>query len=115
MALPLPWMLMAEIFPIEIRGVACGISAALNSLVSFLTTKTYVNTIAWFGLHGTLFLYTFVTGVGFVYMYFYLPETEDRTLQEITDFFVQNRSAREFKRPKSKRQVERNNDIDSLM
>lgn len=113
--LPLPWMLMAEIFPIEIRGVACGISAALNSLVSFLTTKTYVNTIAWFGLHGTLFLYTFVTGVGFVYMYFYLPETEDRTLQEITDFFVQNRSAREFKRPKSKRQVERNNDIDSLM
>ncbi|XP_008475502.1 facilitated trehalose transporter Tret1 [Diaphorina citri] len=99
--LALPWMLMSEIFPIEIRGVACGICAALNSLISFFVTKTYVNTMAWFGLHGTLFLYSFVMGVGFVYMYFYVPETEDRTLQEITDFFSENGSARSFKRPQS--------------
>ncbi|KAI5724892.1 hypothetical protein M8J77_008456 [Diaphorina citri] len=98
--LPLPWMLMSEVFPMDIRSVACGICAALNSIITFLTTKTYINSINWFGLHGTLFMYSSVTGVGLVYMYFYLPETEDRTLEEITDFFLENGNAREFKRPK---------------
>ncbi|XP_008475505.1 facilitated trehalose transporter Tret1-like isoform X1 [Diaphorina citri] len=105
----LPWMLLSEIFPIPIRGLACGVCAALNSIISFLATKTYVNTHAWFGLHGTLCFYSFVAGVGFVYMYFYLPETEDRTLQEITDFFLGNGTARDFKRPKTKR---KNKEID---
>lgn len=98
--LVLPWMLMSEIFPMEIRGVACGFSASFSSIVSFLVTKTYVNLNNWIGLHGTLFVYTFVIGVGWVYMYYYVPETEDRTLKEIVDFFAQNGNAQDFKRPK---------------
>ncbi|XP_026681763.1 uncharacterized protein LOC103512519 isoform X2 [Diaphorina citri] len=39
-------------------------------------------------------------------------ETEDRTLQEITDFFEGNISAREFKRQKGK---SKNNELDNLM
>uniref|UniRef100_A0A8D8SL17 Facilitated trehalose transporter Tret1 n=1 Tax=Cacopsylla melanoneura TaxID=428564 RepID=A0A8D8SL17_9HEMI len=96
----LPWMLMSEIFPMQIRGVACGISASFSSIVSFIFTKLYVNIDNWVGLHGTLFIYAFITGIGFLYMYYYLPETEDRTLQEILDFFIENGDARKFKRPK---------------
>lgn len=98
--LVLPWMLMSEVFPMEIRGAACGISAAFSSIVSFLLTKTYLNLTNWIGLHGTLFFYAFIIGVGWVYMYYYVPETEDRTLQEIVDFFAGNGSARNFNRPK---------------
>ncbi|XP_026678272.1 facilitated trehalose transporter Tret1-like [Diaphorina citri] len=107
----LPWMLLSEVFPMKIRGVACGICAALSSIISFLITKTYVNTIAWFGLHGTLFLYTIIIGLGFVYMYFYLPETEDRTLQDILTFYLENGDARKFKRPKSNR---KSKDVDKV-
>jgi Arabinose efflux permease len=100
--LALPWMLMSEIFPTDVRGVACGIGAGINSLISFFVTKTYVDLIHWFGLHGTLIIYSFVMVIGFVYVYFYVPETEDRNLQEITKFFAENGSAREFKRPNTK-------------
>lgn len=106
----LPWMLMAEIFPMEIRGIACGISASLSSIISFLITKTYINLKGFVGLHGTLFIYSFIIGIGFIYMYYYVPETEDRTLQDIVDFFAENKSARDFKRPKKTNKSRRNNE-----
>uniref|UniRef100_A0A8D8UXV6 Facilitated trehalose transporter Tret1 n=1 Tax=Cacopsylla melanoneura TaxID=428564 RepID=A0A8D8UXV6_9HEMI len=95
--LPLPWMLLSEVYPLQVRGVASGITAATSSIVNFVATKTYINLTSWFGLHGTLFIYTSVSLLGFVYIYFYVPETEDRTLQEIMDFFGDSKRARDFK------------------
>lgn len=102
--LPLPWMLLSEVFPLQVRGIASGITAASSSVVNFISTKTYINLTSWFGLHGTLFIYTLVSFLGFIYIYFYVPETEDRTLQEILDFFAENKSARDFKRPSKSKQ-----------
>lgn len=103
--LPLPWMLISEVYPLQVRGVATGITAASSSVISFIATKTYINLNEWFGLHGTLFIYTAVSFLGFFYIYFYVPETEDRTLQEIMDFFVDSKSARDFKRTSKENQT----------
>lgn len=101
---PLPWMLISEVYPVQVRSVATGVTAASSSIVNFIATKTYINLNAWFGLHGTLFIYTAVSFLGFFYIYFYVPETEDRTLQEIMYFFADNKSARDFKRPRKNNQ-----------
>lgn len=101
---PLPWMLISEVYPVHVRSVATGITAASSSVVNFIATKTYINLTSWFGLHGTLFIYTAVSFLGFFYIYFYVPETEDRTLQEIMDFFADNQSARDFKRTRKDNQ-----------
>lgn len=109
--LPLPWMLLSEVYPLQVRGVACGITAATSSLVNFVATKTYINLEYWFGLHGTLVIYTVVSFLGLFYIYFFVPETEDRTLQDIMDFFADDKSARDFKRPnKDKQYLESSSD-----
>lgn len=99
--IPLPWMFLSEVYPLQVRGVGAGISAASSSVINFIFTKTYIYLNAWFGLHGTIFIYSSVSLLGFFYIYFYVPETEDRTLQEIMDFFRDEQSARDFK-PKAK-------------
>lgn len=95
--IPLPWMFLSEVYPLQVRGVAAGISAASSSVINFIFTKTYIYLTAWFGLHGTIFIYSSVSLLGFFYIYYCVPETEDRTLQEIMDFFSDNKSARDFK------------------
>jgi hypothetical protein len=41
--LPVPWMLLSEVFPFKSRGLATGVTAALNYTMAFFTTKTYYN------------------------------------------------------------------------
>jgi len=41
--LPVPWMILSEVFPFKSRGIASGITAALNYTMAFFTTKTYFN------------------------------------------------------------------------
>lgn len=41
--LPVPWMLLSEVFPFKSRGLATGITAAINYTMAFFTTKTYFN------------------------------------------------------------------------
>uniref|UniRef100_A0A1B0DJE9 Major facilitator superfamily (MFS) profile domain-containing protein n=1 Tax=Phlebotomus papatasi TaxID=29031 RepID=A0A1B0DJE9_PHLPP len=79
----IPWMLLSEVFPFKSRGLATGITAALNYVLAFLTTKTYLNVERSMGLHGAAWLYGSIGAFAFVFVYFYLPETEKRTLEEI--------------------------------
>lgn len=71
----------------EIRNGAAGISSALNYLVGFLSNKLFLNMVSLFTLNGTFWFYSAVAAVGCIVLYFILPETENKTLQEIEAFF----------------------------
>ncbi|XP_055686788.1 facilitated trehalose transporter Tret1-like [Lutzomyia longipalpis] len=83
----IPWMLLSEVFPFKSRGMATGITAALNYIMAFLTTKTYLNVEHSLGLDGAAWLYGCIGVVGFAFTWFCLPETEKRTLEEIEMHF----------------------------
>ncbi|GAB0097350.1 facilitated trehalose transporter Tret1 [Sergentomyia squamirostris] len=83
----IPWMLLSEVFPFKSRGMATGISAALNYVMAFITTKTYLNVEHGLGLHGAAWLYGSIGVLAFIFVYFFLPETEKRTLEEIEMHF----------------------------
>lgn len=53
--LPIPWMLLSEVFPFKSRGLATGITAGLNYIMAFCSTKTYFN------LESTLTLFGAIT------------------------------------------------------
>ncbi|KAL1459350.1 hypothetical protein WDU94_011341 [Cyamophila willieti] len=89
--LSLPWMYIAEVYPLEVRGIAAGLSGASGSLIIFISTKTYMNTVSWFGLHGTLIIYSLISFFGCIFIYFYVPETEGKSLEEIMQFFAGNK------------------------
>ncbi|VVC30787.1 Sugar transporter, conserved site,Major facilitator superfamily domain,Major facilitator, sugar [Cinara cedri] len=85
--LPISWILLTEVFPMKSRNLTCGICATLNYILSFFMTKYYPDLVTVMDFYN-IFTVFGVTGLfGFVYFYFYLPETENKTLQEISKFF----------------------------
>lgn len=87
----LPWLLLAECFPFRTRGVAGGLSAASMYLVAFFASKTYLSTEKSFHLHGTFWFFGAINCLCFIYLYFQLPETEGKSLQEIESLFAGKR------------------------
>ncbi|XP_050437238.1 uncharacterized protein LOC126843634 [Adelges cooleyi] len=85
-----PWMLISEIYPNEIRGVATGASAAFSYLLIFFSTSIYLTVKETFQEY-TMILFGVIGIIGNVYLYYYLPETENKTLLEIEDFFTLNK------------------------
>lgn len=67
-----------------------GIAAALNYLFGFITKKTYYNLEATLSLPGTALFYCIVCGIGLIFTYAVLPETEGRSLEEIELHFADN-------------------------
>ncbi|XP_050427896.1 facilitated trehalose transporter Tret1-like isoform X2 [Adelges cooleyi] len=84
---PIPWLLISEVFPTRGRGVASGISAASFYVIAFFVSKTWLNLEHLIGLHGCLAVYGVLASFGIVFIYFCLPETENKTLAEIETYF----------------------------
>lgn len=84
---PLPFIIAGELFPLEYRSLAGGISVLFLSSNLFITVKTVPFFFGTLGIHGAYVIYAIVVGYCLVVAYFFLPETKDRTLQDIEDEF----------------------------
>lgn len=84
---PLPFIIAGELFPLEYRSLAGGISVLFLSTNMFMNVKTVPLLLRTIGLHGAYVLYACVVCYCLVMAGFFLPETKDRTLQEIEDEF----------------------------
>lgn len=65
------------------RGVASGLTAGLFYFMAFLSKKTYYNLETTMSLPGVTLFYAILSAFALILMYLILPETEDRTLEEI--------------------------------
>lgn len=61
--------------------------AALCYVMVFISTKTYLDLEHALGMPGIIYLFAAVGVVGFLFFYFLLPETENRTLEDIETHF----------------------------
>mgnify|MGYP005983589439 CR=1 FL=1 len=86
----LPWILTGEVYATETRATASGLSAAIGYIFSFLANKLFLSMIATFTLAGTFWFNTAVNLLGAILLYFLLPETEGKTLYDITEHFSGN-------------------------
>ncbi|XP_050357131.1 facilitated trehalose transporter Tret1-like [Nymphalis io] len=84
---PLPFIIAGEVFPLEYRSLAGGLSVLFLSTNLFITVKTVPYLFKNVGIHGAYILYAIVVGYCTVIAWWFLPETKDRTLQEIEDEF----------------------------
>ncbi|XP_047537722.1 facilitated trehalose transporter Tret1-like [Vanessa atalanta] len=89
-SLGIPWILLSEMFPFRSRGMATGLAAALSYVIFFLGSKTNYNLEANFHMHGTFAIYAIIGFIGAIFLYFFLPETERKTLVEIEAFYKGN-------------------------
>jgi SP family xylose:H+ symportor-like MFS transporter len=80
---PLTWVLIAEIFPNRVRS--SGVSAAVCALwiSSFALTYSFPFINRSLGSAGTFFIYGVICLTGAVFVFFLVPETKGRTLEEL--------------------------------
>lgn len=83
----LPWILIGEIFSHETRATGCGVSGGVSYIFGFLANKLFLKMIETLTFPGLYWLYGGFSFFGLFILYFTLPETEGKTLEEITDHF----------------------------
>ncbi|XP_048487251.1 facilitated trehalose transporter Tret1-like [Plutella xylostella] len=94
----LPLVVTGEIFPLPYREVATGISSAVSSLLLFLVMKMSLLLFASITVYGTFTVLAILLLLCLVYLYYNLPETRNKTMQEIEDYFKYGRFIeRQFK------------------
>lgn len=84
-----PFMYASEIAPLGIRHKVAGLAAATSWLFNFMVaevTPVAINSIAW----KYYIVFTVCSAAGCVAIYFFYPETQGRSLEEIDAIFVQS-------------------------
>jgi MFS transporter, SP family, galactose:H+ symporter len=82
---PVFWSLIAEIFPLAVRGRAMSLAAISNWGFNLLVTVTFLGLIDLCGRAGTFLLYAVLTLAAIVFTARLVPETKGRSLEEIED------------------------------
>ena len=75
-----PWLMMSEIFPVRIRGLASSFATLFNWTCSFIVTETFNSMIEAMTEQGVFWFYGGVCICGMLYVLFYVPETKVRPL-----------------------------------
>jgi predicted MFS family arabinose efflux permease len=80
---PVTWVLISEIFPNRIRGLAVSISVSALWISAFLLTFTFPILNRVLGSAGTFWIYAVICVAGFFFVLTRVPETKGKTLEEI--------------------------------
>ena len=85
--LVIPWVMIGEVYPVAVRGVIGGLTTMTAHCFVFMVVKTYPLLCDSITRHGTFLMYGFISFFGTIYFYICLPETKNKSLQEIEDYF----------------------------
>jgi SP family galactose:H+ symporter-like MFS transporter len=97
---PIFWLLIAEIYPLQIRGEAEGTAAATNWIFNLLVSMTFLTLVELIGTSVTFWLYGMLAIISFFFSYYLVPETKGRTLEEIERSWRRREHAAESTRSK---------------
>ncbi len=80
---PITWVLLSEIFPDKIRGVAMAVCTFALWVGCCTLTFTFPSLNAALGTYGTFWIYSAVCICSFVYLFRCCPETKGKSLEEL--------------------------------
>ncbi|CAM0910058.1 unnamed protein product [Alopecurus aequalis] len=82
---PVPWIMMSEIFPINMKGVGGSFATLVKWSCSLAVTFAFNFLMSW-SSSGTFFLFAFVCAMAILFIVKIVPETKGKTLEEIQAF-----------------------------
>ena len=86
---PVTWVVISEIFPNRIRGAAMSVAVTALWIACFLLTYTFPILNAKLGSAGTFWLYAAISAAGLLFIFWKLPETKGKTLEQIEKELVE--------------------------
>jgi MFS transporter, SP family, major inositol transporter len=84
---PLVWLMLAEIFPLEMRGFGIGIAVFLLWITNFFVGLFFPSLVAGIGISYTFFLFAAVGVVSILFVKTMVPETRGRSLEQLEEDF----------------------------
>jgi MFS transporter, SP family, xylose:H+ symportor len=94
---PVTWILLSELFPMSIRAQAMAVSTAALWLANFLVSQTFPMLdqnpflIAHFGHGFPFFVYAFFCVIEVWFVFTFVRETKNRSLEEIEQYWNSGR------------------------
>jgi len=82
---PIFWLLIAEIYPLKIRGIAEGTAAGANWISNLAVSMTFLTLVELIGPSWTFWVYGLLAIAAWSFCYRLVPETKGRTLEEIEE------------------------------
>jgi MFS family permease len=84
---PITWIVISEIFPLELRGLGMGIASFANWACNYLVSVSFLSFINWVGFSQTFWIYALICVAGLWFVYKLVPETKGKTLLQIQKFW----------------------------
>ena len=85
---PVMWVLLSELYPLKYRGIAIGVIAFVNSLISFFVQLIFPWELSNLGNALTFFIFGAIAFLGFFILLKILPETKGKSLEELEQELV---------------------------
>ncbi|XP_058246527.1 solute carrier family 2, facilitated glucose transporter member 6-like isoform X3 [Hemibagrus wyckioides] len=84
---PITCLLMPEILPMKVRGIAAGLSVVVKYITAFVLTDIFMHAVDTYGLFAPFVFFGVVCVVNIIFTAKCVPETKGRTLEEIENYF----------------------------
>ena len=82
---PVFWLLIAEIFPLALRGRAMSLAAVANWSFNLIVAATFLDLVGSFGSAGAFLVYAVLSVMALIFVARLVPETKGRSLEQIED------------------------------
>ncbi len=94
---PVFWLLISEIYPLKVRGVAMSIASVANWLFNLIVAITFLSLINLIGQSGTFFMYGGIAIISWLFIYRRVPETKGQTLEQIEEYWRSGKHLRRLR------------------
>lgn len=101
----LPYIMQAELFPINVKTVASSAATMFACVLIFVVAKCYQSIKDNFGHYTVFWSFASVAYLGVFFVYFLVPETKGKTLEEVQDT-MQEREEAQALREKPEKELE---------
>ena len=93
---PIGWILVSEVFPLKIRGVAMSICTVSNFAFNFFVVGSFPVLLHRIGGAWTFWIFGIVSLLCIIFVYFFVPETKGISLEEIESNWRRGVAPRKF-------------------
>ena len=87
---PVMWVMLSEMYPNKIRGLAIGTIGLVNSFTAWLVTQIFPWELSNLGGSTTFLIFGLITLVGFFILFKLLPETKGKSLEQLESELIKN-------------------------